>query len=46
MKLIDLMWFYSDIHFYLTLFGSVYLTIVLKTGKKDNHKNRESDNHR
>jgi hypothetical protein len=42
MKLVDLMWFYGDTVFYLTLFGSVYLTIILKTGKKDDHKNRDA----
>lgn len=44
MKLIDLMWFYGDIVFYLALFVSVYLTILLKADKNNNHKNRKADN--
>jgi YHS domain-containing protein len=43
MKLIDIMWFYGDIIFYLTFFGLIYLFIILKKDEDEDHKSREAD---
>ncbi len=43
MKPIDIIWFYGDIIFYLAFFVSIYLVIILKKDRDDNHESREAD---